>query len=237
LLQKHYTTRIFAISIHWRRSGHDFAPVALDGSKFAFQVLGGKTMSCVSLRSSSRFGLGATQIYLRRGGSGSHLDKAFPLLGVALAAATLAACAQTSVTTDKFASSTISRQKPSESRIKTSFVSGRSEAGTANGQFSPAPHEHAKETQTASFGLASSYGEGSQTASGERFNANGLTAAHRTLPFGTRVRVTNHSNGRSVVVTINDRGPFVSGRIIDVTPAAARALGMSGLAPVTIERE
>jgi rare lipoprotein A len=51
------------------------------------------------------------------------------------------------------------------------------------------------------------------------------------------VRVTNHSNGRSVVVTINDRGPFVSGRIIDVTPAAARALGMSGLAPVTIQRE
>ena len=64
-----------------------------------------------------------------------------------------------------------------------------------------------------------------------------LTAAHRDLPFGTRVRVTNHSNGRSVVVTINDRGPFVRGRIIDVTPAAARALGMSGLASVTVERE
>ena len=67
--------------------------------------------------------------------------------------------------------------------------------------------------------------------------AGEFTAAHRSLPFGTRVRVTNHSNGRSVVVTINDRGPFVSGRIIDVTPAAARLLGMSGVAPVTIERE
>jgi rare lipoprotein A len=64
-----------------------------------------------------------------------------------------------------------------------------------------------------------------------------LTAAHRTLPFGTRVRVTNGNNGRSVVVTINDRGPFVNGRVIDVTPAAARAIGMSGLAPVTIQPE
>jgi rare lipoprotein A len=63
------------------------------------------------------------------------------------------------------------------------------------------------------------------------------TAAHRSLPFGSRVRVTNRSNGRSVIVTINDRGPFVRSRIIDVTPAAAHALGMSGLAPVTVERE
>jgi rare lipoprotein A len=101
----------------------------------------------------------------------------------------------------------------------------------------PAAHEETSETQGKSLGIASSYGEGLQTASGERFNAGELTAAHRTLPFGTRVRVTNHSNGRSVVVTINDRGPFVRGRIIDVTPAAARVLGMSGVAPVTIEPE
>jgi rare lipoprotein A len=64
-----------------------------------------------------------------------------------------------------------------------------------------------------------------------------LTAAHRSLPFGSRVRVTNRSNGRSVVVTVNDRGPFVRGRIIDVTPAAARVLGFSGLGQVTVERE
>src|SRR5262245_33268003 len=84
-------------------------------------------------------------------------------------------------------------------------------------------------------GIASVYGyEGQRTANGERAQPNGLTAAHRTLPFGTRVRVTNKSNGRSVVVRINDRGPFVRGRIIDLTPAAARALGFSGLAHVTL---
>ena len=86
-------------------------------------------------------------------------------------------------------------------------------------------------------GLASYYGEryqGRTTASGEIFDMNKLTAAHRSLPFGTRVRVTNKKNGRSVVVTINDRGPFVRGRVIDVTPAAARALGFSGLASVSV---
>ncbi len=62
-----------------------------------------------------------------------------------------------------------------------------------------------------------------------------MTAAHRTLPFGTLVRVTNQHTGRSVVVRINDRGPFIRGRVIDLTPAAARALGFSGLAPVDLE--
>ena len=62
-----------------------------------------------------------------------------------------------------------------------------------------------------------------------------MTAAHKTLPFGTLVRVTHQGSGRSVIVRINDRGPFVAGRVIDVTPAAARALGFSGLAPVTLD--
>jgi rare lipoprotein A len=85
-------------------------------------------------------------------------------------------------------------------------------------------------------GIASVYAySGSKTASGERASPGGLTAAHRTLPFGTKVRVTNKRNGQSVVVRINDRGPFVRGRVIDVTPAAARVLGFSGLAPVTLE--
>ena len=85
-------------------------------------------------------------------------------------------------------------------------------------------------------GIASIYAySGSKTASGERANPTGLTAAHRTLAFGTHVRVTNRRNGRSVTVRINDRGPFVRGRVIDVTPAGARALGFSGLAPVTLE--
>ena len=83
-------------------------------------------------------------------------------------------------------------------------------------------------------GLASIY-SGGRTASGEHASPRGLTAAHRTQPFGTRVRVTNRRNGRSVVVRINDRGPFVRGRIIDLTPAAARALGFSGTAPVQVD--
>jgi rare lipoprotein A len=88
-------------------------------------------------------------------------------------------------------------------------------------------------------GVASVYSteSGSRTASGARLNPGALTAAHRSLPFGSKVKVTNRRNGRTVVVTVNDRGPFVRGRIIDVTPAAAQALGFSGLTQVTVERE
>jgi|SRR5215831_14789164 len=85
-------------------------------------------------------------------------------------------------------------------------------------------------------GVASVYAyKGTKTADGEHVSSSAMTAAHRTLPFGARVRVTNLRNGRSAVVRINDRGPFVRGRIIDVTPAAAHALGFSGLAPVKVE--
>ena len=85
---------------------------------------------------------------------------------------------------------------------------------------------------------ASYYGKelaGRPTASGEKFNPSGMTAAHRTLPFGTRVRVTHSRNGRSVIVRINDRGPFVRGRSIDLSRGAARALGMGGMAHVRLE--
>jgi rare lipoprotein A len=86
-------------------------------------------------------------------------------------------------------------------------------------------------------GVASVYSteSGGKTASGQKLNPQALTAAHRTLPFGTKVKVTNKHNGHSVVVIINDRGPFVRGRVIDVTPAAARVLGFSGLAQVTVD--
>jgi len=80
-------------------------------------------------------------------------------------------------------------------------------------------------------GIASYYADefhGRQTANGETFDMHALTAAHRTLPFNTRVRVTNLDNGRSVVVRINDRGPFVEGRIIDLSLGAARAVGLIG---------
>ncbi|MGB6296460.1 MAG: septal ring lytic transglycosylase RlpA family protein [Rivularia sp. (in: cyanobacteria)] len=89
-------------------------------------------------------------------------------------------------------------------------------------------------------GIASFYGAyfaGRKTASGERFNPSRMTAAHRTLPFGTRVRVTNMRNGRSVVVRINDRGPFIRGRVIDLSRGAAGVIGMigRGIAPVRVE--
>lgn len=89
-----------------------------------------------------------------------------------------------------------------------------------------------------SHGMASYYWQPQRVASGGMFNPNAFTAAHRTYPFGTRVRVTNVRNGLSVVVTINDRGPFVRGRIIDLSLAAAKAIQMtrSGVAPVTVER-
>ncbi len=89
---------------------------------------------------------------------------------------------------------------------------------------------------SAQSGIASVYSySATRTASGARASPSALTAAHRSLPFGTLVRVTNTRNGRSVVVRINDRGPFVHGRIIDVTPAAAQALGFSGIAHVTLD--
>ena len=89
-------------------------------------------------------------------------------------------------------------------------------------------------------GQASWYGaqhHGKKTASGERFNQNALTAAHRTLPFGTRVKVTNTLNNQSVTVRINDRGPYSKGRVIDLSRAAAAKINMiqQGVAPVRIQ--
>jgi len=89
-------------------------------------------------------------------------------------------------------------------------------------------------------GMATWYGgkhHGGPTASGERFDQEAMTAAHKTLPFGTIVRVTNTKNDRSVTVRINDRGPYARGRIIDVSRAAARALDMiaDGVVPVIVE--
>jgi len=112
------------------------------------------------------------------------------------------------------------------------------------------PRERRRNSRAASFsrtaysgrsysGMASYYGSesGSRTASGAHFNPSAMTAAHRTLPFGTKVRVTNRRNGRSVIVTINDRGPFIRGRVIDLSSGAAGVIGMrsSGVAPVSVE--
>lgn len=99
---------------------------------------------------------------------------------------------------------------------------------------------HAAKTDKKMIGLASFYGakfNGRRTANGEKFNNSRLTAAHKTLPFGSKVQVTNMRNGRSVVVRINDRGPYVRGRIIDLSRAAAKQIGLgsSGTARVKLE--
>jgi rare lipoprotein A len=88
-----------------------------------------------------------------------------------------------------------------------------------------------------SYGLASFYSQGRRTASGEKFDPHDLTAAHRTLPFGTRIRVTNLTTGQAVTVRVNDRGPFVRGRALDVSSSAAKVLGMTrqGVAKVKLD--
>lgn len=87
-------------------------------------------------------------------------------------------------------------------------------------------------------GIASWYGHGHRTASGEELDVSAMTAAHKSLPFGTRVLVENLRNGRNVVVRINDRGPFIKGRIVDLSLAAALEVGLtrSGIAPVRLTR-
>ena len=84
-------------------------------------------------------------------------------------------------------------------------------------------------------GKASYYKHGKRTASGERFNAADYTAAHRTLPFGTRVLVTNLKTGKSVIVRVNDRGPFIKSRIIDVSYGAAKVLGITAAGVATVK--
>ncbi len=90
------------------------------------------------------------------------------------------------------------------------------------------------EASAAQCGKASWYSAGARTANGEKMNANALAAAHRSLPFGARVRVDNLANGRSVIVRINDRGPFIRGRVIDLTRGAAERIGMIGAGTASV---
>jgi len=100
------------------------------------------------------------------------------------------------------------------------------------------PHALAAKVKTRSFsGICAYYSQKGRLASGGRFDPNALTAAHRSLPFGTRVRVTDPKTGRSVIVTINDRGPFNRGRVIDLTPRAARALDMMNRGIIFVRAE
>ena len=151
------------------------------------------------------------------------------LFAVALAGALLGACAQSSVVT-RNAEFTASRQVSLQHDRTASFVTDRRIVSVKK-------HTPFASSQIASQGIASFYTEGTETASGEKFDTHDLTAAHPTLPFGTKLRVTNVATGRSVTVRVNDRGPFVPGRNVDVSYSAADALGMvgAGLAKVRME--
>jgi rare lipoprotein A len=170
--------------------------------------------------------------------SAARVRNVFRSLVIVLGAASLAACAQsTAVRNSEFASPSrhASLSHDRTASFFTSFTNRRVASARKHTPF--ARHNNATPTQVASQGVASFYTEGQQTASGEKFDTNDLTAAHPTLPFGTRLRVTNVATGRSVTVRINDRGPYVPGRVVDVSHSAADALGMvgSGIAKVKLD--
>jgi rare lipoprotein A len=142
------------------------------------------------------------------------------VLIVIIAAASLAACAQSPVARQKAdISSGTSRQAASERPHKVHLASLQPASRVR------VPAETASEKPASAHGLASFYSD-TRTASGEKFDRNELTAAHPSLPFGTKLRVTDVSSGRFVTVRVNDRGPFVPGRVVDISPSAAEALGM-----------
>jgi rare lipoprotein A len=147
------------------------------------------------------------------------------LIVVALAGAWLAACAQSSSIRNSELVGP-SRQASLQHNRTASLANRRVASAKRHTPF--ALHHDAAEKQTASRGVASFYTEGTQTASGEKFDTHDLTAAHPTLPFGTRLRVTNVASGKSVTVRVNDRGPYVPGRVVDVSYSAAETLGMVG---------
>jgi peptidoglycan lytic transglycosylase len=155
---------------------------------------------------------------------------------IAVAAGTLAACAQSQVVTRNSQFVSDARQA-SVARDRTASLVTHRRVASAKKHTPFAPQKNAAETQIASNGVASFYTEGSRTASGEKFDSRELTAAHPTLPFGTRLRVTNVATGRAVTVRVNDRGPYVAGRVVDVSQSAADALGMvgAGIAKVRLD--
>jgi rare lipoprotein A len=152
------------------------------------------------------------------------------LLLAVTAAASLAACAQSPVGRQKADLTGASRQAAIERphRVHVAALHPRPISRVR------IPDGDAK--QAAAHGVASFYSD-TETASGERFDKNELTAAHPSLPFGTRLRVTDVSSGRFVTVRVNDRGPFVRGRVVDISPSAAEALGMvdKGVANVRLD--
>ena len=168
-------------------------------------------------------------------------------VGLIGAAASLAACAQSSVTRNSAGFAPSTRQATlTPSMRQTAYERVRQTHISVVRRHVPAPETHVAMTTPASVlatrpasggGVASFYTEDSQTASGEKYDPHELTAAHPALPFGTKLRVTNTTTGKSVTVRVNDRGPYVQGRVVDVSYSAAQALGMvnSGVANVKLD--
>ena len=156
----------------------------------------------------------------------ARVGKVIRLLAVTLAAASLAACAKSSVVTQKSELRAVRQASLGHDQTTSSMIKRR--VAAVRKHTPSAPRSDAGEAKTASHGVASYYTEGTKTASGEKFNTLEMTAAHPTLPFGTKLRVTNVASGRSVTVRVNDRGPYVPGRVVDVSYSAADALGMVG---------
>jgi rare lipoprotein A len=159
------------------------------------------------------------------------------LFVVALVGILLAACAQSSSVLTRNSEFVAPSRQASLQHNRTASLRISRRVASARIHTPFASRHDAAETQTASQGVASFYTEGTQTASGEKFDTHDLTAAHPTLPFGTRLRVTNVASGKSVTVRVNDRGPYVPGRVVDVSYSAAETLGMvgSGTAKVKLE--
>ena len=140
------------------------------------------------------------------------------LFAAALTAATLAACAQRPPVMTGTGAGRQAALQPARKMFARRHHTPSAEKAT----------REASDGNGGTYGLASFYSYDPHTASGEKFDKNELTAAHRTLPFGTRLRVTDVNTGRSVTVRVNDRGPFVRGRVVDVSASAAQSLGITG---------
>jgi rare lipoprotein A len=172
------------------------------------------------------------------------IGRAIQLFVLALAGAMLGACVQHRVT-ERSPSLGVSPQVPTWQTApqRRASVAHARRVVAASRKHTPFVVKPAvakvSATTGGSVGIASFYKFDSKTASGEKFDPNELTAAHRTLPFGTRLRVTNLATGQSVTVRVNDRGPFIPGRVIDVSHSAAETLGMidTGIAKVKLEVE
>jgi len=167
--------------------------------------------------------IGASCIAPNRFGLTVAVRSVVQVLAVAAAAAMLAACTQTTMVDQKRAFA-VRAPVTQPSRMVASVV--RRPVAVARRHTPFTPRKHASAAQA--YGVASFYAHGSRTANGEKFDPGKLTAAHRTLPFGTRLKVTDVATGRSVTVRVNDRGPFIPGRIVDVSSSAAESLGMTG---------